>query len=172
MKEMRMRNAHELQTAGVASTRRSHNTTRFFDGESSASGSHYTPSEPPHYGEFDAFDGNATAGPSTSVADNVDFSLPRWTTVTACPSPPSSEPAEHGIHIQHLSPSPLLLLTGPLSLLVKYPFPSRAHVISIYLYLCPLSLLYGLFLPTVATHAQLLSLSTSTMTLTSGLRSE
>ncbi|KAJ7107037.1 hypothetical protein C8R44DRAFT_885708 [Mycena epipterygia] len=78
MKEMRMPNAHELQMAAVSS--RSH-ATRFFDTASSSSGSHYTRSETPHHDTFDAFDsfdGNATAGPSMSAADNVDFSLPGY----------------------------------------------------------------------------------------------
>ncbi|KAJ7099758.1 hypothetical protein C8R44DRAFT_888450 [Mycena epipterygia] len=78
MKEMQMCNAHELQMAAVSS--RSH-ATRFFDTASSSSGSHYTSSETPHhdtFNTFDTFDGNATAGPSMSAADNVDFSLPGY----------------------------------------------------------------------------------------------
>ncbi|KAJ7728689.1 hypothetical protein DFH07DRAFT_998729 [Mycena maculata] len=81
MKEMKMRNAHELQMAArlgpgrdTAST--SHAAT--FHSHSSASGSHYTSSEPPDYSEFD-FDtfsnGNAAAGSSTSATPVLDMDL-------------------------------------------------------------------------------------------------
>ncbi|KAJ7081708.1 hypothetical protein C8R44DRAFT_894941 [Mycena epipterygia] len=75
MKELKMRNAHALRMA--ANSTASHGDS-FLDG-SSLSGSHYAPSEPTDYHNFDGFNGNATAGPFTSSSGlnlaSTDFDL-------------------------------------------------------------------------------------------------
>ncbi|KAJ7451321.1 hypothetical protein FB451DRAFT_1186262 [Mycena latifolia] len=83
LKELKMRNTHELRMAATAAGGSSVSRTFFdmttssasrsvFDTTSTSSGSRY-PSEPNEYPEFEAFPGNVTPGPLTSGTAN--FSL-------------------------------------------------------------------------------------------------
>jgi hypothetical protein len=73
MKELKMRNTHELRMARIGSgSSTASQAASFFDGPSSFT-SHHASSEPAtdytDYSDLDSFTGNATAGPSTSSSD-------------------------------------------------------------------------------------------------------
>lgn len=73
MKELKLRQAHELRMAAqrAGPSHAASSASSFFDGHSS-SGSHYTPSEPSDFTQFDAFPVNAAAG--LTASSSMDFS--------------------------------------------------------------------------------------------------
>ncbi|KAJ7445024.1 hypothetical protein B0H11DRAFT_2341698 [Mycena galericulata] len=79
MKELKMRNDHELRMsrAGTSTSHAAsfldHSRSSGSHAHSHSSGSHYTPSEPSDFPDFDSFNGNAVAGASSSTGD-IDFS--------------------------------------------------------------------------------------------------
>ncbi|KAJ7489024.1 hypothetical protein FB451DRAFT_1390209 [Mycena latifolia] len=68
LRELKMRQAHELRMAGAST---SHAANFPFDTHTSSRShdSQYATSEPSDYLDFDGFNGNAAAGPSTSTTD-------------------------------------------------------------------------------------------------------
>ncbi|KAJ7233358.1 hypothetical protein C8J57DRAFT_1250014 [Mycena rebaudengoi] len=73
MKELKLRQAHELHMAAqrAGPSHAASSASSFFDGHSS-SGSHYAPSEPSDFTQFDAFPVNAAAG--LTASSSMDFS--------------------------------------------------------------------------------------------------